>query len=43
MPVSRWSAPSVILRQLPVEYYAPEANYGEVRNKWIGFGTAGDE
>ena len=29
--------------QLPVEYYAPEANYGEVRNKWIGFGTAGDE
>ncbi|PKQ03314.1 MAG: hypothetical protein CVT72_15160 [Alphaproteobacteria bacterium HGW-Alphaproteobacteria-11] len=29
--------------QLPVEYYDPEVNYGEVRNKWIGFGTAGDE
>ncbi|MDZ4368980.1 MAG: TolC family outer membrane protein [Afipia sp.] len=29
--------------QLPVAYYDPEVNYGEVRNKWIGFGTAGDE
>ncbi|MCF8469883.1 MAG: TolC family outer membrane protein [Parvibaculum sp.] len=29
--------------QLPVEYYDPTENYGEVRNKWIGFGTAGDE
>ena len=28
---------------LPVEYYDPTENYGEVRNKWIGFGTAGDE
>lgn len=28
---------------LPVEYYDPQKNYGEVRNKWIGFGTAGDE
>lgn len=29
--------------ELPVEYYDPAENYGEVRNKWIGFGTAGDE
>tara|TARA_R110002110_G_scaffold59726_3_gene168705 strand:+ start:2785 stop:4203 length:1419 start_codon:yes stop_codon:yes gene_type:complete len=29
--------------QLPVEYYDPTENYDEVRNKWIGFGTAGDE
>ena len=29
--------------ELPVEYYDPQDNYGEVRNKWIGFGTAGDE
>ncbi|ABS64611.1 type I secretion outer membrane protein, TolC family [Parvibaculum lavamentivorans DS-1] len=29
--------------ELPVEYYDPEANYGEVRNKWIGFGTASGE
>ena len=29
--------------ELPVEYYDPQKNYGEVRNKWIGFGTAGDE
>ena len=29
--------------QLPVDYYDPAVNYGEVRNKWIGFGTAGDE
>lgn len=28
---------------LPVEYYDPQRNYGEVRDKWIGFGTAGDE
>mgnify|MGYP000329278756 FL=1 len=28
---------------LPVDYYDPAENYGEVRNKWIGFGTAGDE
>lgn len=28
---------------LPVDYYDPTENYGEVRNKWIGFGTAGDE
>lgn len=29
--------------ELPVDYYDPAVNYGEVRNKWIGFGTAGDE
>lgn len=29
--------------ELPVEYYDPAVNYGEVRDKWIGFGTAGDE
>jgi len=29
--------------ELPVDYYDPDENYGEVRNKWIGFGTAGDE
>ena len=29
--------------ELPVAYYDPQDNYGEVRNKWIGFGTAGDE
>jgi outer membrane protein len=29
--------------ELPVEYYDPQENYGEVRNKLIGFGTAGDE
>ncbi|MDP1628160.1 TolC family outer membrane protein [Parvibaculum sp.] len=29
--------------ELPVAYYDPTVNYGEVRNKWIGFGTAGDE
>lgn len=29
--------------ELPVEYYDATENYGEVRNKWIGFGTAGDE
>lgn len=29
--------------ELPVEYYDPQDNYGEVRNKFIGFGTAGDE
>ncbi|HCX67724.1 MAG TPA: channel protein TolC, partial [Rhodobiaceae bacterium] len=28
---------------LPVQYYDPTRNYEEVRNKWIGFGTAGDE
>lgn len=28
--------------ELPVEYYDPQDNYGEVRNKFIGFGTAGD-
>lgn len=29
--------------QLPVDYYDPAVNYDEVRDKWIGFGTAGDE
>ncbi len=29
--------------QLPVKYYDPVKNYEEVRDKWIGFGTAGDE
>lgn len=29
--------------QLPVQYYDPAKNYDEVRDKWIGFGTAGDE
>lgn len=29
--------------ELPVEYYDPTKNYGEVRNKWIGFDTASDE
>ena len=29
--------------ELPVEYYDPTRNYGEVRNKWIGFDTASDE
>ncbi|MEQ8265876.1 MAG: TolC family outer membrane protein [Parvibaculum sp.] len=29
--------------ELPVAYYDATENYGEVRNKWIGFGTAGDE
>lgn len=29
--------------ELPVDYYDPTENYGEVRNKWIGFGTASDE
>lgn len=29
--------------ELPVDYYDPQKNYDEVRNKWIGFGTAGDE
>lgn len=28
---------------LPVQYYDPTVNYDEVRDKWIGFGTAGDE
>ena len=28
---------------LPVQYYDPTVNYDEVRDTWIGFGTAGDE
>jgi len=28
---------------LPVQYYDPTRNYEEVRDKWVGFGTAGDE
>ncbi|MEN6543141.1 TolC family outer membrane protein [Parvibaculum sp.] len=29
--------------QLPVKYYDPQVNADEVRDKWIGFGTAGDD
>jgi len=28
---------------LPVQYYDPQKNYDEVRNKWIGFGTGDEE
>ena len=29
--------------QLPVKYYDPQVNADDVRDKWIGFGTASDE
>lgn len=29
--------------QLPVDYYDPSRHYEEVRDKWVGFGTAEDE
>jgi len=29
--------------QLPVKYYDPKVNAEDVRDKWIGFGSADDE